>query len=97
MNEHPLKSGRIPFEIICQGQTIQLAASGRELSLRIVDNPADDGQLEAALGLLDCVQQKIVHPTCFRAYRLTRRQWAVTKRELMRFDIQVVHWGRPRD
>lgn len=97
MNEHPLKSGRIPFEIICQGQTIQLTASGRELSLRIVGNPADEGQLEAALGLHDCVQQKIVHPACFRAYRLSRRQWAVTKQELMRLGIEVVHWGRPSD
>lgn len=97
MNDHPLKSYRIPFEIICRGTTIQFVSSGRNLSVRIVENPDDDGDLEEALRLQDCDQQQIVHPPCFKAYRLSHGQWAVTRREFMRLGIQIVHWVRPRD
>ncbi len=63
MDNHPLKSIRIPFEVICAGCRIQIVSSGKALSLHIVDDPDDNGEIENELGLHPQDQQ-----------HLTRRQ-----------------------
>ncbi|WP_142639982.1 MULTISPECIES: hypothetical protein [Sphingomonadaceae] len=97
MSNDSLKTYRIPFEIKCRGIEIQLSAIGRNLSLRIIDDPSDDGDFEKLIRVDECAVLQSEHPKCYRAYRLTNGQWKVTRHHIERLGFQIIHWIRPRD
>lgn len=98
MPTHPLKSGRIPFEVLCRGHRIQIIASGHHLlSFRLLEDPQDGGAFERALTLPDCRQSSLVHPPCYKAFRINEPVWHWIRNIMIQMGCDVGHWFPPSD